>query len=621
MAPLLLEEIKKKRLDTKFVTRVELNDFLHTERLLALALVVVVGLFVRARDPLYSTAYMDESIYVIYGRMFLAQSFESPLSTPLQWSFGWYLWPMMSAAADWLAGLAGVRLLAAGLGTVAVISVYSFTKRAISVPVALAAAAMFAVLPSAVLASRIATRDAGAFPFFAMALCAYAWAWHTGSKRGWLASGCLFFAAFLCKYVVAIYFPFLALLALFRKGWRSFGLFTLPLAAACAAYLAVYWRELRLLLSYGGGYNSLRASGHDFWTVYFRERIDFWIVALLAIVALFFARHRRTALLLWGGAAIGIAFQVITRADYDWWKHANYVLIFLVPVAALAVLEIARVATRARQSHLAVVGSSAVIVLVIVLAAAGKAVYTHDFLFWPNVEPALAALRGQVKPGTRLLVDDSVFRYYYMRELHQSSIADPFYFEYKGAKGASAYAAAVRDEQFDYIILNGGMGREAQEMDAAIRPELANYRSLMWTVDPTLGRTVEVYARSSMPNPTKSALEISSPADGEISPTRIVNVSGRALIGDAGWSAEAEVFTDRWYPQGRKNLRSDRGFVLPTILGGEGLQQCNHLIAVTLYDSTGARKGTSLLWRISRANVDGSRPACAPAPVAPPPQL
>src|SRR5262249_31163959 len=61
-----------------------------------LAVILLIAWIVRAQDSLFSTAYMDESIYVIYGRMFLARHFEPPLGAPLQWSFGWYLWPVMA---------------------------------------------------------------------------------------------------------------------------------------------------------------------------------------------------------------------------------------------------------------------------------------------------------------------------------------------------------------------------------------------------------------------------------------------------------------------------------------------------------------------------------------------
>src|SRR5258708_28010950 len=76
-----------------------------------LLVIRAVAWYLRARGPNYSSAFMDESIYVVYGRMFLAGHFEAPLDHPLQFSFGWYLWPALAATADRLGGLAGVREL------------------------------------------------------------------------------------------------------------------------------------------------------------------------------------------------------------------------------------------------------------------------------------------------------------------------------------------------------------------------------------------------------------------------------------------------------------------------------------------------------------------------------
>ena len=66
-------------------------DRMGMERAMALMVILVAAAYFRMRSPLYNTVYMDESVYVVYGRMFLAHHFEAPMDTPLQWTFGWYL--------------------------------------------------------------------------------------------------------------------------------------------------------------------------------------------------------------------------------------------------------------------------------------------------------------------------------------------------------------------------------------------------------------------------------------------------------------------------------------------------------------------------------------------------
>jgi hypothetical protein len=93
-------------------------------------------------------------------------------------------------------------------------------------------------------------------------------------------------------------------------------------------------------------------------------------------------------------------------------------------------------------------------------------------------------------------VDDSVLRYYFSPPLRQNQITDPFYFSYRGESGEAAYAAAVRDGHFDYVVLDGGMGEEARRMQAAIRPALddsSRYTLLMTTLDPVMHQKIEIY--------------------------------------------------------------------------------------------------------------------------------
>src|SRR6266851_610678 len=97
-----------------------------------LLVILAVAWYLRARGPNYSSAFMDESVYVVYGRMFLSGHFEAPLDHPLRFSFGWYLWPAMAAAADRIGGIGGVRELAASLGTITVLAVFGIARRLFS---------------------------------------------------------------------------------------------------------------------------------------------------------------------------------------------------------------------------------------------------------------------------------------------------------------------------------------------------------------------------------------------------------------------------------------------------------------------------------------------------------
>ena len=521
-----------------------------------LLVILAVALYVRSLNPNYSSAFMDESVYVVYGRMFLTGQFEAPLDQPLHFSFGWYLWPALAATADRIGGLAGVRELAAALGALTVLGVYGFARRLFSPAVGLASAAIFALLGPAVLASRIATRDSGAICFFALGLWLYVRAWQEKESGTWLAAGLCFFAAFLCKYLVAIFFPFLALLTLWKR-WRAVLFYALPLTLLCGGYAYWYAGDLGALLQYASAYGSLKAPAHDAWRIYFIERIDFWVLVLLALAAWKWKRDtpRQSVIwLLWGGAAALFTFQLYSRADYDYWKHINYALLFVVPLAMEGLLRLVRGLSRA---NFQVVGFGAVGVLAVALGWSGDAWQIDRNLFWPNVEPIVAFFEGRLTAENRVLLDDTVLRYYLHPTLKQSRMTDPYYYRYGDETGTAAYSAAVGDGYFDYVALDGGMGEEAHRMRAAILPKLASrYTLLIKLPDSNLHQDIEIYERTNPPPAAPAAIgpqiEILAPASQAVVRTTNARtvVQGVAREAGPGWFVLTDVYTNRWYPQG-----------------------------------------------------------------------
>jgi hypothetical protein len=583
----------------------------------ALLIILAFAWYLRARDLNNSSAFMDESIYIVYGRMFLTGHFEAPLDHPLHFSFGWYLWPVLAATADRIGGLAGVRELAAALSVITVLAVFGFARRLFSPAAGLASAAIFAFLGPAVLASRIATRDAGAISFFALGLWAYVRAWQEEENRAWIVSSLCFFAAFLCKYLVAIYFPFLVLLAL-RKGRKADLRFAFPLSLFCAGYGLWHFRDLAALLSYARAYGSLKAPPAEAWKIYFTERLDFWILLLLSLAAWKSLRgtSRRSISLLWLGAAVLPLFQLYSRADYDYWKHVNYSFLFLVPVAMQGLLSVLR---RMSGSFSAVTSSGAVAVLALTLGWQGDAWKTERALFWPNVEPIVAYFDGRLSAESTVLTDDTVLRYYLHPALRQWKITDQYYFHYQNLTGEAAYSSAVRDGYFAYIALDGGMDGAARRLREVIQPELPGHYELRLNMpDPNLHQDIAIYERldlvNAAPSATSPQIEILSPASQSVIKTTATTTSVQGVARDAqpGWFVLLDVFTNRWYSQGGKIFPAvSNGAFSGTIeLSGQGGQQCHHLVRAQLYDDFGKRQAVALQYGIARANPDGSAPVC-----------
>jgi hypothetical protein len=587
------------------------EDHFRIEHSLALMLIAVAAVYLRVMAPRYSTAYMDESIYVVYGRMFLSRHFETPLDTPLQWSFGWYLWPAMAAAADRIGGLLALRELAAGLGTLTVAATYGFASRVFNKTIGLGAAALMAVLGPALLVSKIATRDSGSICFFALGLWAYAAAWQKNRKRDWVLAALCFFAAFLCKYLVAVFFPFLVLLAL-SKGRRPILIFALPLFAFCAAYAALHAGDLYHLLRYGSVYNSLRAPSGEAWKIYLGRRWDFWIMALASLPVFAFRPWRSRAAFLWVAILIVLVVQWKTRADYDYWKHVNYALLFLAPLAVAGVVFLVQELQKKNYHGQMIWGVGGVVALAATVGWLGQGQSIDKFLFWPNVSPALAYFENRLTANDRILVDDTVLRYYLSPPLHQYQIVDPMYFSRGGSSGDEAYQAAVHDGEFAYVVIDGGIGEEARRMDAAIRPVLSGYQLEMVAVEPTLGQKVEIYAKTgrSLPATSGPSIRLLSPASNAVVSTNAAGTAtaeGTVTGAHAGWYVHVEVFTNQWHPQGEDiSIASDGSFHQEISLAGQGRQQCYHMVRARLLDQNGNSRAVTINYGIGRADAQGT---------------
>ncbi|HEV2287834.1 MAG TPA: glycosyltransferase family 39 protein [Candidatus Acidoferrales bacterium] len=579
--------------------------------------IVAVGWYLRARNPHYSSAYMDESIYVLYGRMFLSRHFEAPIDHPLNFSFGWYLWPMLAAWADRIAGLVGVRELGAALGAISAWSVYGFARRVFSAPVGWASALVFAFLGPAIFVARVATRDVASLCFFALGLWLFAKAWQDDHWLSWFAAAFAMFASFLCKYLIAIYFPFFVILTLWRRR-RGIYAYSVLLTILCVAY-AIYFREsLVALWQYGRSYTSLKAPASMAWQIYFSHRPDFWILVALALLAWLsdVKVSRRMIVLLYGGTAVMALFQFMSRADYDYWKHINYCFLFLVPLAMQGLLAVLR---RIAPAGRAVSGTIVVSALAVGLGWMGNAWHIDRFVFWPNTEPIAAYFQGRLSANDYVLIDDTALRYYFSPSLYQWQIVDPFYFRYGSETGAPAYSAATRDGSFDYIVLDGGIGGDAKDLRAAIEPQLSNHYTLVESMpDPTLEHPIEIYARKnpppSLPAPSAAQIAIESPAANAVVRTENTSTTLTGMVRgiQPGDYVRVDVFTNKWYSQGGE-IRPGApvgAFEQSIYLGGEGREQCFHIVRARLLDPTGRLLATAANFNVARLNADGTPPSC-----------
>ncbi|HLZ28149.1 MAG TPA: hypothetical protein VKV73_12595 [Chloroflexota bacterium] len=442
------------------------------------------------------SAFMDEATVVLTGRMLMEQ--HAVYAEFLNWAYCSYLWPVLAGAADMFGGLAAVRGLSATFGVLMVLATSAAAARLAPAGitparrwgVALLAGGIMALAPTAVGVGRFGTYDAlsGAAFMLGMAVLAPIRASSSGPRL--LAAAALLFVAFLAKYLVAIYFPFVCLYVLcanvrsIRTIVHHAAWFALPLSAACAGYAVAFLDPLLSVLHSASQYGDLKSANplHEYvWT---RPEL----VLLLAVAVLGWRRASSSGrVVALGGAGIIMAFQVIARADFDFWKHSIYAIYFLAPLAGLIWLAVPQHTGTWRVLSALTPGLAAIWLWSPVIQQADRLVE-----FYPNLNPSIAAVRANVAGSTFVLSDDTALRYYLYPGLDPDRVVGPFAFSYRSQDGLEGYRHAIADRFFDAIVLDGGVGPQANSIRTVLGPTIQTFYQNVYSQ--TTGQyTVEVF--------------------------------------------------------------------------------------------------------------------------------
>jgi len=378
---------------------------------LCLVALTLAGFTLRALLAGSNSAFMDEGTYALTGRMLIEH--HTNYAGYLNWAYGSYLWGLLAGVMDMLGGLLAMRLLTAVLSALMVLAT-ALTTRAIAPPsmsatrrdtAALVAGALMAALPTAIAVGRFATYDPLAGAALMGCIAVLATTWRTGQRRTLVAAAALLFTAFLSKYVVAIYVPFICLWLLIapliakprqpKQFIRNTCWFVLPLCVVFAAYAVFYRAELITLLGFSKNYTDLKSS--DPARLYIVQRPE--LCALVAVAL--FGWHWLTTpgrLLTGGGAAIIVIFQALSRPDADWWKHSIYLIFFLAPLAGFALAPVVeRLLPRAFGARPGFGQAFAVLLVTVVVLplASLTTMYLsaqHDFDQWRHVSISVLLL-------------------------------------------------------------------------------------------------------------------------------------------------------------------------------------------------------------------------------------
>lgn len=462
------------------------------------AALALFGLALRLVGADQQSAYMDEGTNVLTGRMLIEQ--HAVYAEVLNWAYGSYLWPLLAGIADQAGGMILVRGVTAACGVVMVtataLSAWRLTPRRFPSErrwaVALLAGGAMAIAPTAIAVGRFGTYDALAGASFMLGFALLLpddGDTHVPAQQLVAAAG-LMFIAFLSKYLVAIYFPFVCIYVVVRYGKRlpsaihDAAWFVLPLSAMCAVYALVFLAPLLNLLSSSLRYGDLKSP--DPLHEYILNRPELLLLVVMAGFGWRLASWRGR-LIAGLGAFIIIGFQAIARPDFDFWKHSIFALYFLAPVAALAW---SRVPLHSGTSNVVSVLAAVCVGLLAWSPTLGAADYLTQF--YPNLNPSMSAIQPAVDNAALVLTDDTALRYYEFPAISPDRIVGPFFFTYQSQSGLDAYRRAIADRFFDAIILDGGVTPQGSLIRADLSDTIQAAYQRVYSREGD-GFTVEVY--------------------------------------------------------------------------------------------------------------------------------
>ncbi|MYW45766.1 glycosyltransferase family 39 protein [Streptomyces sp. SID161] len=427
---------------------------------------------------LANTAFQDEALYLAAGHAELRHLLHG---TPLPVDYAAYfsgspqLYPVLAAAVDSRFGLTGARLtsLAFMLGTTALL--YSFTRRLFNERAALAGAALFAVVQSTVVMGYFATYDAAAVFLLAMATWIVVRTDRAPVAAVLLAAPVAVLAVGV-KYAAGLYLPTIVVLTLLtgwpHKGGKAFvRMLLLALGIGALLGAGVYATDL---LAGVRQTTTDRAHGADS-TAFLLQRSAEWggLMFLTAVGgAVSYVRRSRMnespaaqrlgspgrrwrfllGLVLCGTALLAPAYQVHLGTVVSLFKHVGFGLLFAAPMAGVGVTRL--IGAHFRYPQLGIMLWTATLCL-------GISQADWRYGVWPDSTKMIQVVDSHVDRKGHYLASTPEVPVYYLRDkTSHRQWQGVFALEYTDRKGArhsgdDAYRAALRDGEYDLIVLDG----------------------------------------------------------------------------------------------------------------------------------------------------------------------
>lgn len=426
--------------------------------------IIVFAVIVRVININYNSAFNDEAIYIVVGRM--------GLFAHDWWSYGAKLWmaglpyvyPPLAALSYQVGGLVGARLLNVFFGILLVSEVFTLTKllnlfdQKTNTVAALVASFIAAFSGIGIFVSKLATYDMPSFFLLIASMNLFLKARHHINGRLYFLAFLFLFAAFLTKIVVAIFIPILLGISLLVMKTRSKKhqrmsviYFYAPFILAIVLYAFFYHDNL---MTYVATHKSLGKT-ESYMTLLSLIWSEANILFLLSVPAAYvFVRAKKYI----EGMSLGIlalaipVFHLVLLRLATLDKHVYLTVTFLAVIVGYGI-------SFFLQDKNKLVRAGVVIVSLVALPYFVWS--SHDVLYtreheWTNTVTTQEYLKKNIKPGNKILTEEggAVILALYDNIFPPKNIVTFDWIDYKGLGNESGYAQAVSDTYFDYVQLD-----------------------------------------------------------------------------------------------------------------------------------------------------------------------
>ncbi len=467
--------------------------------LLPLGLVLAVQAAIALR--LTNSAFQDEALYVYTGGLILRSWAGGDPVYPHPEDFfsgAPMLYPVLAGVLDHVGGLELVRLFSLVCMMVATVAICLFTNALLRRPVGhiagVLAALVFGWSAPVLFVSHLATFDAPAFATLAVAaaIAARAATTETGGIVAWGVVGVLCAVAVLTKYSAAIDVPFVFAVALVAAGRPTPRLLmrTMLGVATFAALLVVSFTTWAASLQPGLKFTTMNrvpmisADTGDLIRYLIPIAGPAIFLALAGSVVLL-RRRPVVSLVLLAGALAAPVSQIRMGEQVSLHKHVVLGLIFGAPLAGIALSRMT-----GGMGRVVVLGAACWFVVV-----AGAQESRRLFQEWPNSTALVQEIRYSVDamPWIRMVGEmPEPVAYGLADRLRQWQVTSTYEdsFVYQGKTGISAYRAALRDNHFQLVFLDGStaIGRQ-------LDPTKFGFRQTSRVATPYTGHAWRIYQR------------------------------------------------------------------------------------------------------------------------------